>query len=83
MVRTGRAQQRKARGGWSPEEGMAGLDAACLPWLHDHKVAVLGSDGVSDAMPYGYDEPWLSIHSCGDRDDGRASDRQHGPGHAG
>ena len=65
MVRTGRARQRKARGGWSPEEGMAGLDAACLPWLHDHKVAVLGSDGVSDAMPYGYEEPWLSIHSCG------------------
>jgi len=64
MVRTGRARQRKTRGAWSPEEGMAGLDAACLPWLHDHKVAVLGSDGVSDAMPYGYEEPWVSIHSC-------------------
>jgi kynurenine formamidase len=65
MVRTGRAQRRKAKGGWSPEEGLAGLDAACLPWLHEHKIAVLGSDGVSDAMPFGYDEPWLSIHTCG------------------
>ncbi len=64
MVRTGRARRRKARGGWSPEEGLAGLDAACLPWLHERKIAVLGSDGVSDAMPFGYDEPWLSIHTC-------------------
>jgi kynurenine formamidase len=64
MVRTGRSQQRKARGGWSPEEGLAGLDAACLPWLHDHRIAVLGSDGVSDAMPFGYDVPWVSIHTC-------------------
>jgi kynurenine formamidase len=64
MVRTGRAQRRKAKGGWSPEEGLAGLDPACLPWLHDHQIAVLGSDGVSDAMPFGYDEPWLSIHTC-------------------
>ncbi len=65
MVRTGRAARRKVKGGWTAEEGMAGLDCACLPWLHDHRVAVLGSDGVSDAMPYGYDEPWLSIHVCG------------------
>jgi kynurenine formamidase len=64
MVRTGRSRRRKTKGGWSPEEGLAGLDAACLPWLHEHKVAVLGSDGVSDAMPFGYEEPWVSIHTC-------------------
>ncbi len=64
LVRTGRSQRRKAKGGWSPEEGLAGLDAACLPWLHDHKIGVLGSDGVSDAMPFGYDEDWVSIHVC-------------------
>lgn len=64
LVRTGRTARRKARGAWSPEHGMAGLDAACLPWLHEHKIAVLGSDGVSDAMPFGYDETWLSIHVC-------------------
>jgi len=65
LVRTGRSARRKAKGGWGPEEGLAGLDAACLPWLHDHKIAVLGSDGVSDAMPFGYDEGWVSIHTCG------------------
>jgi kynurenine formamidase len=64
MVRTGRTHRRKSKGGWSPEEGLAGLDAACLPWLYDHKIAVLGSDGVSDAMPFGYDEGWVSIHTC-------------------
>jgi kynurenine formamidase len=64
LVRTGRSQRRKAQGGWSPEKGLAGLDAACLPWLHDNKIAVLGSDGVSDAMPFGYDEDWVSIHVC-------------------
>src|SRR5579875_1696524 len=64
LVRTGRAARRRSKGGWSPEEGLAGLDAACLPWLHDHRIAVLGSDGVSDAMPFGYDEGWVSIHTC-------------------
>jgi kynurenine formamidase len=64
LVRTGRSKRRKAKGGWSPEEGLAGLDGACLPWLHDRKIAVLGSDGVSDAMPFGY-EAWVSIHVCG------------------
>ena len=62
LVRTGRSQRRKTKGAWTLEEGLAGLDAACLPWLHDRKVAVLGSDGVSDAMPFGYDEEWVSIH---------------------
>ncbi|HEY2104669.1 MAG TPA: cyclase family protein [Candidatus Binataceae bacterium] len=64
LVRTGRSQRRKAQGGWSPEQGLAGLDAACLPWLHERKIAALGSDGVSDAMPFGYDEDWVSIHVC-------------------
>jgi kynurenine formamidase len=64
LVRTGRSARRKAKGGWGPEQGLAGLDAACLPWLHERKIAVLGSDGVSDAMPFGYDEGWVSIHTC-------------------
>ena len=65
FIRTGRAQQRKAKGGWDAfHEGMAGLDTSCLPWLHERKVAVLGSDGVSDAVPSGFDKLALPIHVC-------------------
>ena len=51
LVRTGRWRWREMHGPWAPNEGMAGLDASCLSWLHDRQVAVLGSDGVSDVMP--------------------------------
>jgi kynurenine formamidase len=65
FIRTGRARRRKDRGGWDPaREGMAGLNVTSLPWLHERKVAVLGSDGISDAMPSGYNEFQLPIHSC-------------------
>ena len=65
FVRTGRARQRKAKGAWDAfHGGLAGLDANCLPWLHQHKIAVLGSDGVSDAVPSGYQELAMPIHSC-------------------
>ncbi len=65
FVRTGRAKMRKAKGGWDAfKEGMAGLDASCLSWLHERKVAVLGSDGVSDVFPSGYDSLPLPIHVC-------------------
>jgi kynurenine formamidase len=65
FVRTGRACQRKAKGGWDAfHGGLAGLDPTCLPWLHQRKIAVLGSDGVSDAVPSGYQELTLPIHTC-------------------
>ncbi|MGH8014409.1 MAG: cyclase family protein, partial [Candidatus Binataceae bacterium] len=64
LIRTGRHQRRKAKGPWDPRrEGLAGLDASCLPWLHERKIAVLGCDGVSDIVPspYGADNA-LPIH---------------------
>ena len=65
FVRTGRHARQKAQGSWdSFREGLAGLGAACLPWIHERKVAVLGGDGVSDVMPSGYDTLILPIHSC-------------------
>jgi kynurenine formamidase len=65
FVRTGRAKMRKSKGGWDAfKDGLAGLDASCLPWLHERKVAVLGSDGVSDLVPSGYDSLPLPIHVC-------------------
>jgi kynurenine formamidase len=53
MVATGRDARREAQGGsLNPGvDGMAGLHPECLPWLHERGIAVLGSDGISDAMP--------------------------------
>jgi kynurenine formamidase len=53
LVATGRDAFRQARGGsLTPgADGMAGLHPQCLPWLHDRCISVLGSDGISDAMP--------------------------------
>jgi kynurenine formamidase len=36
----------------------------CLPWLHERKIAVLGSDGISHVVPGGYAEIALPIHTC-------------------
>src|SRR6266404_2134673 len=45
LIRTGRSAMRKAKGAWDPTRvGAPGLDAGCLEWLHDRKIAVLGSD---------------------------------------
>ncbi len=63
MIRTGRAAMRKVKGGWDPiRVGLPGLDAACLPWLHERRIAVLGCDAVSDVAPSGYDGIPLPIH---------------------
>jgi kynurenine formamidase len=63
MIRTGRAAMRKAKGGWDPMRiGLPGLDASCLPWLHERRISVLGSDGVSDVVPSGYDGVPMPIH---------------------
>lgn len=62
LVRTGRDTRRDALGAWAPLEGMAGLAVDCLPWLRERDVAVLGSDGVSDAIPSGVDGWTMPIH---------------------
>lgn len=62
LIRTGRARQRKSKP-WDPwTQGLAGLDASCLSWLHDRKIALLGSDGASDVFPSGIDGVPLPIH---------------------
>jgi kynurenine formamidase len=64
FVRTGRTLKRKTEGPWDiMRQGMAGLDASCLPWLFERKVALLGSDGVSDVAPSGYRETPFPIHA--------------------
>ncbi len=65
LVGTGRDARRAAMGTWAPLEGMAGLDGSCVPWLHARRIAVLGCDGVSDAIPNGAAEGWpMPIHQC-------------------
>lgn len=64
LVRTGRWQWAQTHGGdWGARERSAGLDASCLPWLHEREVAVLGGDGVSDVHPSRLETVRLPIHS--------------------
>lgn len=63
LVATGRDARRAAVGIWSPTlDGLAGLDAGCIPWLHERGVAVLGGDGGSDALPSGVDGWTMPLH---------------------
>jgi kynurenine formamidase len=42
---------------------LPGLDASCLQWLADRKIAVLGCDAVSDVIPSAYGkEVAMPIH---------------------
>jgi kynurenine formamidase len=50
LVRTGRHVRREKEGA---AQGIAGLHASTLPWLHARGVAVLGCDGISDVTPSG------------------------------
>ena len=63
LVRTGRWALREATGPWDPRLSLAGLDASCLPWLHERGVAALGSDGVSDVVPSRVPGVSLPIHT--------------------
>ena len=62
LVRTGRHRRAAQRGPWNGREALAGLHASCLPWLHERRIAVLGSDGVSDVLPSGVEGVGLPIH---------------------
>ena len=63
LVRTGRWHWRAAHGPWDTSSLLAGLDAACLPWLRARDVAALGSDGVSDVLPSRVPGADLPVHT--------------------
>jgi kynurenine formamidase len=66
MVATGRDARRASVGALDPADGLAGLHPECLPWLHEREVAVLGSDGISDAMPGLQVPEWpFPVHQIG------------------
>lgn len=63
LIRWGRGPRRAASRSF---DGFSGLHPDCLPWIHEHGVSVLGSDGISDPMP-GLDIPtWpFPVHQIG------------------
>ena len=65
LVRTGHYLRRLEMGPIPVAEGWPGLEAACLPWLHERRVGVLGGDTVSDVVPSGYPEFRQPIHQIG------------------
>lgn len=67
IVSTGRDARKAEKGRLDPfRDGLAGLHAECLPWLHDRGVAVLGSDGISDPTPgLGIPQWPFPIHQIG------------------
>lgn len=66
LIATGRDARREAEGVSDPTRlGLAGLHPDCIPWLHERRIAVLGSDGISDPLPNNDAEGWaLPIHQC-------------------
>ena len=65
LVRTGHYKRRKEIGPIPLDQGWPGLEAACLPWIRDRSVSILGGDTVSDVSPSGYEGFRLPIHQIG------------------
>lgn len=63
LVAWGRDARRRAKQGF---DGFSGLHAQCLSWLQEREVAVLGSDGISDPMPFVGTPDWpFPVHQIG------------------
>jgi kynurenine formamidase len=63
LVSWGRSARRAAKKAF---DGFSGLHADCLPWLQDREIAVLGSDGISDPMPFVGTPQWpFPVHQIG------------------
>jgi kynurenine formamidase len=63
IVATGREARRLAVDGF---DGLSGLHPECLAWIFDRQVAVLGSDGISDPMPFLPIPQWpFPVHQIG------------------
>lgn len=65
LIRTGHWRRRKELGAWPLAQGRAGLHGACLPWLRERGVAMLGSDSANDAVPSGYEAYIQPVHQIG------------------
>ncbi|MSP78898.1 MAG: cyclase family protein [Dehalococcoidia bacterium] len=65
LVRVGHWKRRTELGPWPLTQGWAGLHGACLPWLRERGVALIGSDSANDVVPSGYPGFSRPIHETG------------------
>lgn len=65
FARTGFPGRRAELGPRPVSDGVCALQAACLPWLRERDVAVLGADTGNDVMPAQYPAIGLPIHGVG------------------
>jgi kynurenine formamidase len=68
LVHTGHFTRLASYGSDRPkgvDTAQSGLGAACLPFLRERDVAVLGSDGIQDVRPSGFDsmDLFMPIHA--------------------
>lgn len=74
LYRTGWARARDVHGP-PAVPNRPGLHAACLPWLHERRVALIAADAATDVEPTGYEDVlpdggegkkgWLPVHTVG------------------
>lgn len=67
LLHTGFGRYRESTGtAAAAPTGWPGWDAACLPWLHDKQVALIGSEASNEVMPNAYSAlAKHPIHSVG------------------
>jgi kynurenine formamidase len=66
LLRTGYGRRKRERG---PDDtravGRAGWHVACLPWLRERDVALIGCDTAQDVHPSGYPSMRSPVHAIG------------------
>src|SRR5262249_5530061 len=56
---------RRENPDWTFADGVPGWQAACMPWLAERDVALIGHDGPGDSYPTGYDVVKYPAHVIG------------------
>ena len=64
LLRTGFGRARHESGATSGVT-QAGWHAACLPWLYEREVALIGADTPQDVLPSGYENILMPVHAVG------------------
>src|SRR5262249_18276800 len=66
LMRTGEGSARVAqRKEYNANKPRSGFQAACLPWLHERGISIVGSDVTNDPSPTEYREVHMPIHMVG------------------
>ena len=66
LIRTGWMRMRNEQGPANPTVvGWPGLNAACIPWLYERQVAMLGADVGNEMYPSGYPMFTWPVHQVG------------------